>query len=68
MSTQTPQQIKATALFQKKSLDTWRNTIDFIADETENSLKFFDNSINAFVQFNTSQIESWFATFKKAKN
>jgi len=42
--------------------------IDFIADETENSMKFFDNSINAFVQFNTNQIESWFATFKKAKN
>ncbi len=68
MSTPTTQQTKATALFQKKSLDTWRNTVDYIIDATEESTKFFDDSINAFAQFNTNQIESWFATFKKAKN
>ncbi len=68
MSTQTTQQIKATALLQKKSLDTCRNTVDFVIDATEKSIKFFDDSINAFAQFNTNQIESWFATFKKAKN
>ena len=68
MSTQTTQQMKATALFQKKSLDTWRNTVDFIIDATEESTKYFDDSINAFAQFNTNQIESWFATFKKARN
>jgi len=68
MSTQTTQQIKATALFQKTSSDTWRNTVDSVIDATEKSMTFFDDSINAFAQFNTNQIESWFATFKKAKN
>ncbi len=68
MSTQTTQQIKATAPFQKTSFDTWRNTVDFIIDATEKSMKFFDESVNGLAQFNTNQIESWFATFKKAKN
>ena len=68
MSTQTTQQIKATALFQKTSFDTWRNTVDFIIDATEKSMKFFDESANGLAQFNTNQIESWFATFRKAKN
>jgi len=68
MSTQTAQQIKATALFQKMSLDTWKTTVDSIIDATEKSVKFFDESANGLAQFNTNQIESWFATFKKAKN
>ncbi len=68
MSTKTTQQIKANVLFQKKSLDTWRNTVDFVIDATEESTKFFDDSINEFAQFNTNQIESWFSTFKKARN
>ena len=66
MSIQTPQ-IKATAVFGKASLDTWRNNVDSVIDTTEKSVKFFDDSINAFAQFNTNQIESWFATFNKAK-
>ena len=68
MSTQTTQQIKATTLFQKTSFDTWRNTVDFLIEATEKSMKFFDESANGLAQFNTNQIESWFATFKKAKN
>jgi len=68
MSTKTTQQIKSNALFQKKSLDTWRNTTDFVTDAIENSIKFYDDSINAFVQFNTNLVESWFATFKRANN
>ncbi len=68
MSTQTTQQIKAIALFQKTSIDTWRNTVDSIIDATEKSMKFFDESANGLAQFNTNQIESWFATFRKAKN
>jgi len=68
MSTKTTPQIKANALFQKTSLDTWRNTTDFATEAIENSIKFFDDSVNAFVQFNTNLIESWFATFRKANN
>jgi len=66
MSIQTPQ-IKATAVFGKASLDTCRNVVDSVIDTTEKSVKFFDDSINAFAQFNTNQIESWFATFNKSK-
>ena len=66
MSTKTTQPIKANVLFQKKSLDTWRNTTDFVTGAIEQSMRFCDDSINAFVQFNTNQIESWFATFKRA--
>ena len=68
MSTKTTHQINTIAAFQKKSLDTWRNTVDFVIDATEESTKFFDDSINEFAQFNTNQIESWFSTFKKARN
>jgi len=60
--------MKATALFQKTSFDTWRNTVDFVTDATEKCMRFCDDSINACAQFNTNQIESCFATFKKAKN
>ena len=67
MSTQTPQ-IKANAVFGKASLDTWRNTVDTVIDTTEKSVKFFDDSIHAFAQFNTNQIETWFSTFKNVKN
>ena len=67
MSTQTPQ-IKATAVFGKASLDTCRNTVDSVIDATEKSVKYFDDSIHAFAQFNTNQIETWFATFKNVKN
>jgi len=68
MSTQTTQQIKANAVFQKSTNDTWKNTVDTVIDTTEKAVKFYDDSINAFAQFNTNQIESWFATFKNAKN
>jgi len=67
MSTQTTQQ-KANAVIQRTSLDTWRNIADTIIDTTEKTVKFYDDSFNAFVQFNTNQIESWFATFKNVKN
>jgi len=68
MSTKTTQPIKANALFQRKSLDTWRNTTEFVTDAIEQYVRFCDDSINAFAQFNTNQIESWFATFRKANN
>ncbi len=68
MSTQTTQQQKANAVFQKTSLDTWRNIADTVIDTTEKTVKFYDDSFNAFVQFNTNQIESWFDTFSKANN
>ena len=68
MSTQTTQQQKANAVFQRTSLDTWRNIADTVIDTTEKTVKFYDDSFNAFVQFNTTQIESWFATFKNVKN
>jgi len=68
MSTQTTQQQKANAVFQRTSLDTWRNIVDTVIDTTEKTVKFYDDSFNAFVQFNTNQIESWFATFKNVKN
>ncbi len=68
MSTQTTQQQKANAVFQKTSLDTWRNIADTVIDATEKTVKFYDDSFNAFVQFNTNQIESWFVTFKNVKN
>ena len=67
MSTRTPQ-IKTNAIFQRKSVDTWRNTVDFVTEATEKTIKFCDDSINAFAQFNTNQIESWFATFRKVNN
>ncbi len=67
MSTQTTQQ-KANAAFQRTSLDTCRNIADTVIDATEKTVKFYDDSFNAFVQFNTNQIESWFATFKNVKN
>ncbi len=67
MSTQTTQQ-KANAVIQRTSLDTWRNIADTIIDTTEKTVKFYDDSFNAFVQFNTNQIESWFVTFKNVKN
>ena len=67
MSTRTPQ-IKTNAIFQRKSVDTWRNTVDFVTEATEKTIKFCDDSINAFVQFITNQVESWFATFKNVKN
>jgi len=66
MSNQISQQIKATAIFEKASLDTWRNTVDSVIDTTEKSVNFFDDSMNAFVRFNTNQIESWFTASKKA--
>jgi len=31
MSTRTPQ-TKANAIFQRKSVDTWRNTVDFVTE------------------------------------
>jgi len=68
MSTKSTQQIKTNALFQRNSLDTWRNTTDFVTEAIENSIKFCDDSVNAFVQFNTNLVESWFATFRKANN
>jgi len=68
MSTKTTQPIKANVLFQKQSLDTWRNTTDFVTDAIEECMRFFDDSVNTFTQFNTNQIESWFATFKRANN
>jgi len=68
MSTQTTQQQKANAVFQRTSLDTWRNIADTVIDATEKTVKFYDDSFNAFVQFNTNQIESWFVTFKNVKN
>ena len=68
MSTKTTQPIKANALFQRKSLDTWRNTTEFVTNAIEQYVRFYDDSINAFAQFNTNQIESWFATFRKANN
>ncbi len=67
MSTQTTQQ-KANAAFQRTSLDTCRNIADTVIDATEKTVKFYDDSFNAFVQFITNQIESWFATFKNVKN
>jgi len=68
MSTQTTQQQKANAVFQRTSLDTCRNIADTVIDATEKTVKFYDDSFNAFVQFNTNQIESWFVTFKNVKN
>lgn len=68
MSNQTTQQLKANALFQKSSIETWKNAVDTVIDATEKTVKFYDDSLNAFVQFNTNQIESWFATFKNVKN
>jgi len=68
MSNQTTQQQKANAVFQRTSLDTWRNIADTVIDTTEKTVKFYDDSFNAFVQFNTNQIESWFVTFKNVKN
>ena len=68
MTTQTTQQQKANVVFQRTSLDTWRNIADTVIDTTEKTVKFYDDSFNAFVQFNTNQIESWFATFKNVKN
>ncbi len=68
MTNQTTQQLKANAVFQKSSIDTWKNIVDAFIDTTEKTVKFYDDSINAFVQFNTNQIESWFATFKNVKN
>ncbi len=67
MSTQTTQQ-KANAAFQRTSLDTCRNIADTVIDATEKNVKFYHDSFNAFVQFITNQIESWFATFKSVKN
>ncbi len=67
MSTRTPQ-IKTNAIFQRKSVDTWRNSVDFVTEATEKTIKFYDDSVNAFVQFNTNLVESWFATFRKASN
>jgi len=67
MSTRTPQ-TKANAIFQRKSVDAWRNTVDFVTEATEKTIKFCDDSINAYVQFNTNLVESWFATFRKANN
>ncbi len=67
MSTQTTQQ-KANAVFQRTSLDTCRNIADTVIDATEKTVKFYDDSFNAFVKFNTNQIEYWFATFKNVKN
>jgi len=67
MSTRTPQ-TKANAIFQSKSVDTWRNTVDFVTEATEKTIRFYDDSVNAFVQFNTNLVESWFATFRKANN
>ncbi|MCH6571298.1 MAG: hypothetical protein IH780_01825 [Thaumarchaeota archaeon] len=68
MSNQTTQQQKANAVFQRSSVDTWKNIADTVIDTTEKTVKFYDDSFNAFVQFNTNQIESWFATFKSVKN
>ena len=68
MTTQTTQQQKANAVFQRTSLDTWRNIADTVIDTTEKTVKFYDDSFNAFVQFITNQIESWFVTFKNVKN
>ncbi len=68
MSTQTTQQQKANAVFQRTSLDTWRNIADIVIDTTEKTVKFYDDSFNAFVQFITNPIESWFVTFKNVKN
>nr|AFD03300.1 hypothetical protein [uncultured archaeon W4-93a] len=68
MSNQTTQQQKANAVFQRSSVDTWKNIADTVIDTTEKTVKFYDDSFNAFVQFNTNQIESWFATFKNVKN
>ncbi len=67
MSTQTTQQQKANAVFQRTSLDTWRNIADTVIDTTEKTVKFYDNSFNAFVQFITKHIESWFAKFMIVK-
>ncbi|GFN40206.1 MAG: conserved hypothetical protein [Marine Group I thaumarchaeote] len=66
MSNQIPQQIRANAVFQRASVDTFRSTVDSVIDATEKSVQFCDDSINAFVHFNTHQIESWFNTSKKA--
>ena len=68
MSTQLTQQIKATAIFQKATVDTLRNTTDSTITTAEKAVHYFDESANAFAQFYTNQIESWFATFKKASN
>ncbi len=68
MSTQLTQQIKATAVFQKASVDTLRNATDSTITTAEKAAHYFDESANAFGQFYTTQIESWFATFKKATN
>ncbi len=67
MSTRTPQ-IKTNAIFQRKSVDTRRNTVDFVTEATEKCIRFYDDSINACVQVNTNLVESWFATFRKASN
>ncbi|MFB3096644.1 MAG: hypothetical protein ACE1YX_03015 [Nitrosopumilaceae archaeon] len=66
MSNPISQQIKANAVFERASLDTFRSTVDSVIDATEKSVQFCDDSINAFVHFNTHQIESWFATPKRA--
>ena len=66
MSTQLTHQIKATANFQKATADTWKNTADSTIETTEKTVHYFDEATNAFAQFYTNQIESWFATFKKA--
>ena len=68
MSNQTTQQQKANAVFQKSSVETLKNIADTVIDATEKTVKFYDDSFNAFVQFNTNQIESWFVTFKNVKN
>ncbi len=63
-----PQYNQTVSNYQKTFLDTWRNTVDFVTEATEKTIKFYDDSVNAFVQFNTNLVESWFATFRKASN